>query len=75
VLLTLDKDFGELVLKRGRTASQGVILLRLPGAGPADVARLAVTAIGSRDDWTGCFSVIERDRTRMRPLMRVTAID
>jgi predicted nuclease of predicted toxin-antitoxin system len=71
VLLTQDKDFGELVLRRGQGASQGVILLRLPGMGPAELSRLSVAAIAARDDWAGCFSVIEKDRTRMRPLMRV----
>lgn len=75
ILVTLDKDFVELVLKRGRDASQGVILIRLPGAGPAELAELTVTAIGARTDWAGCFSVVERDRTRMRPLMRLAATD
>ena len=39
VLLTQDKDFGELVLRRGRDASQGVILLRLPVSCPAGGAQ------------------------------------
>src|SRR2546428_4038205 len=30
VLVTFDKDFGELVFRRGRDASRGVILLRPP---------------------------------------------
>lgn len=30
VLLTFDKDFGELVLKRGARASHGIILFRIP---------------------------------------------
>ncbi len=33
VLVTLDKDFGELDLRRGLAASQGVVFLRLPLAG------------------------------------------
>jgi len=42
VLITLDKDFGELVLRRGLGASQGVVLLRLPLASPDDFAARAV---------------------------------
>ena len=33
ILITADKDFGELVVRR-RQASQGVLLLRLPGMDP-----------------------------------------
>src|SRR5690242_12920851 len=37
VLLTFDKDFGELVLKRGARASHGIILFRFPlSAAPRD---------------------------------------
>lgn len=67
VLLTFDKDFGELVFRRGLGASVGVILIR--GVAPPDaIARLIVAVIGSRDDWEGNFSVVEAGRVRMRGL-------
>jgi predicted nuclease of predicted toxin-antitoxin system len=69
VLITLDKDFGELVLRRGLAASQGVVLLRLPLTGPEEFARRAVAALASRSDWASHFSVIEEDRVRMRALL------
>lgn len=68
VLLTFDKDFGELVLKRGLAASNGVVLFRLPMAKPFELTHRIVSALGSRTDWPGHFSVVEEDRIRMRPL-------
>jgi predicted nuclease of predicted toxin-antitoxin system len=68
VLLTFDKDFGELALKRGLPGSQGIILFRLPSGRPAEVTTRVVTAISSREDWKGHFSVVEEKRLRMRKL-------
>jgi predicted nuclease of predicted toxin-antitoxin system len=68
VLLTFDKDFGELVLKRGLAASQGVILFRFPSGRPAEVAARIVTVVSARGDWAGHFSVAEEKRVRMRRL-------
>jgi predicted nuclease of predicted toxin-antitoxin system len=68
VLLTFDKDFGELVLKRGLAASNGVVLFRLPMAKPTELTQRVVSALASRNDWPGHFSVVEEDRIRMRPL-------
>ena len=68
VLVTHDKDFGELAFRNRLPAECGVILLRLTGDGPdADNAR-ALQAIEDRDDWPGHFSVVSDDRIRMRPL-------
>jgi predicted nuclease of predicted toxin-antitoxin system len=70
VLLTFDKDFGELVRKRGLSASHGVVLFRLTLERPAELAERVVAALASRDDWPGHFSVVEPKRIRMRPLAR-----
>lgn len=68
VLLTLDKDFGELAFRRGLPATSGIVLVRLAGDSPdLDNAR-ALAALTSRDDWVGHFSVITDDRIRMRRL-------
>jgi predicted nuclease of predicted toxin-antitoxin system len=70
LIVTLDKDFGELAVRFGLSAKTGVILLRLGGSTPdADNAR-AVAAITSREDWAGHFAVVTDDRIRVRPLPR-----
>lgn len=66
IFLTHDKDFGELAFRVGAGTSCGVILLRLGGAGSEEDQRRAVAALLGRDDWAGRFSVIEKDRVRMR---------
>lgn len=71
LVLTFDKDFGELIYARGLNGSRGVILVRVTGLLPDALAALMVQAVGSRGDWEGRFSVIEDGRVRMRPLPAV----
>lgn len=68
VLLTHDKDFGELAYRRRLPAQCGVVLLRLSGASREADNRRALSALTSRSDWEGHFSVVTDDRIRMRPL-------
>jgi predicted nuclease of predicted toxin-antitoxin system len=68
IVLTFDKDFGELAFHRKLPASCGIILFRIPAPSSLYVAHIAVLAIQSRTDWTGHFSVVEEKRIRMRPL-------
>ncbi len=67
ILLTFDKDFGELARASALPSTCGVVLLRTPMPEPADVGRLA-DLITARDDWAGHFSIIEPGRVRMRSL-------
>jgi hypothetical protein len=68
VLLTFDKDFGELAGRAGLPRASGVVLLRVPlGRAPDAGARVAAL-IGARADWAGHFSVLEPGRVRMRRL-------
>lgn len=68
VLLTLDKDFGEMIFRRGSTGSSGVILFRVALPSPAWVVTQILAAIAARDDWAGRFSVVEPGRVRMSTL-------
>ncbi|MGC8644463.1 MAG: DUF5615 family PIN-like protein [Isosphaeraceae bacterium] len=68
ILLTFDKDFGELAFQHGLPASCGIVLFRLRAASSAAIAVLVATALQSRTDWAGHFSVVEEGRIRMRPL-------
>ncbi len=68
ILLTLDKDFGELAFRWGLPASCGIILVRIEPTGAARAASVIAAALRSRSDWAGHFSVVERERIRMTPL-------
>ncbi|WP_158816216.1 DUF5615 family PIN-like protein [Methylocapsa sp. S129] len=68
VVLTFDKDFGELAKASRLPNPCGVILFRIPLRAPGDVGRRLADLIASRDDWGGHFTVIERGRVRMRSL-------
>jgi predicted nuclease of predicted toxin-antitoxin system len=67
VLLTFDKDFGELSRTTKMPLDCGVILLRVPMPLPAEIEALAKIIL-ARSDWAGQFSVIEPGRIRSRSL-------
>lgn len=68
IVVTFDKDFGELAFRSGLPAECGVILFRIALPSPDVVARRAVEVLDSRSDWTGQFAVIEEHRIRLRAL-------
>ena len=68
VLLTFDKDFGELARASGLPPTCGIVLFRLPMTKPGEVGRRLAQILASRADWIGQFSVVEPGRIRMRPL-------
>jgi predicted nuclease of predicted toxin-antitoxin system len=66
VLLTFDKDFGELAWQRGLPPSSGVVLFRMPMPTATRVGAELAQRITERSDWRGHFSVVEPGRIRMR---------
>jgi predicted nuclease of predicted toxin-antitoxin system len=68
IVLTLDKDFGELAFRLQNISLSGVILFRMKMLNPQMAVRKMVQVLESRTDWEGYFSVVEEDRVRMRPL-------
>lgn len=70
ILVTLDKDFGDLVFRDLKQAPPGVILFRLDGASAADDTRRVVSVLQSNLTWVGHFSVVTSKSVRMRPLGR-----
>ena len=68
VLLTFDKEFGELAGKSPLPPACGVILMRVPMPRPDNAGKRLAELITARDDWVGYFSVIEPGRVRMRSL-------
>lgn len=68
ILLTFDKDFGELVFRLGQPNLSGIILFRVLKPSPEELAQMISKLIQSRETWSGIFAVIERDRIRIRKL-------
>ena len=68
ILLTFDKDFGELAFRSKLPATTGIILFRIKAPSGDVVAEKVARVIAMRDDWYGHFSVIEDDKIRMRVL-------
>jgi predicted nuclease of predicted toxin-antitoxin system len=70
VLVTHDKDFGELAFRFGLPASSGVVLFRLSGPDPESDNRRVLEVLESSVDWKDHFAVVTDDRVRIRPLPR-----
>jgi predicted nuclease of predicted toxin-antitoxin system len=66
LLLTSDKDFGELVYRQQRVTS-GVILIRLAGLSPIRKAEIVTSAIGQHsEELSSAFSVVTPATVRIR---------
>jgi predicted nuclease of predicted toxin-antitoxin system len=68
IIVTLDKDFGELAYRRGRSAAAGVVLLRFALTSPEFAASRIVQVFRDYGDWHGQFAVIDDFRIRVRPM-------
>jgi predicted nuclease of predicted toxin-antitoxin system len=68
IILTFDKDFGELAWRAGLPSTSGIVLFRLPMAAAADIGADLAARLDERNDWAGHFTVIEPGRVRMRRL-------
>jgi hypothetical protein len=68
VLLTFDKDFGELAFRLGLAATPGVILFRPRLRSPDYLVRFARAVLAQGHAWKGHFAVAEEDRLRLVPL-------
>jgi Domain of unknown function (DUF5615) len=66
ILLTFDKDLGELAHGLSLPLACGVVLFRIPMPKPSEAGQRLVELTKQRDDWGGHFSVVEPGRVRMR---------
>jgi predicted nuclease of predicted toxin-antitoxin system len=67
ILLTEDKDFGQLVHAGGR-ASGGVVFLRFPAKARTRMARVVVDLVRNRGGkLMGSFTVVQPGRVRIMP--------
>lgn len=66
LLLTADKDFGELIFHEARLSSGGVVLIRLAGSAAEAKAEIVSAAFRERGaEFPHCFSVISPGRVRV----------
>lgn len=71
ILITEDKDFGELAIRHGKPLP-GLILLRISSAHRDRKARVLLALLASHDArLAGRCAVVEETRVRFRPLLTV----
>lgn len=69
LLITFDRDFGELAVRRHLGASGGIVLLRFVPRSPEEVAELLGELLARPDvQWNGRLSVVDRRHIRQRLL-------
>lgn len=67
ILITNDKDFGELIFRSGQ-AHHGVLLLRLHDESPANRVRVVKAILEQcASRLAGCFTVATESSVRIRP--------
>ena len=66
LIVTFDKDFGELAFHAHLPVTTGIILFRLKPASASQVATFISSVLKSRDDWFGNFAVVDNFRIRLR---------
>lgn len=72
LLITFDKDFGEMAFRSGLSSPSGVILFRISQDSPSHIARVAVAVLERPISWAGKFSVVQEGGIRIvsLPILR-----
>jgi len=68
-IVTFDRDYGELIFRRGLTPPSCVLYLRLQQYRPEEPGHLLVELLKQHLALVGHFVVIQDDGVRMRPLL------
>lgn len=69
LLITFDRDFGDLAVHQQHAAAAGVILLRFVPKSADEVSILLIDLLSRTDVvWAGRLSVVGRTHIRQRPL-------
>ena len=68
IIVTFDKDFGELAVTEPNQNPPGIILLRISKPSPTLTAKAVEQVLTRREDWLGHLTVIDDTHIRMRPL-------
>jgi predicted nuclease of predicted toxin-antitoxin system len=69
VILTFDRDYGELIYRLGLSPPSGVIYLRYQPLSPTEPAEQLLVLFQTEElQFEGRFTVVERSQIRQRPL-------
>ena len=68
LLVTFDKDFGDLAFHARMPVSHGIVLFRLASMSKDTVPQYVADSLASQVEWEGHFSVISERRIRMRAI-------
>jgi predicted nuclease of predicted toxin-antitoxin system len=69
VILTFDRDYGELIFRQKQPPPAGVVFCRFTPTAPEDLADLLLKILGAGIDFQGKFTVVERNQIRQRLLV------
>lgn len=68
LLVTQDKDFGELAFRSRRATPYWIVLFRLGGTTPDEDNRKIIEILESGTEWAGHFAVVTETQVRLRQL-------
>jgi predicted nuclease of predicted toxin-antitoxin system len=69
LVVTFDRDFGELAARHGRLAPAGVLLIRIVPRDAAEITHLLIDLFARSDvEWEGRLTVVDRAQLRQRPM-------
>jgi predicted nuclease of predicted toxin-antitoxin system len=73
VLVTFDRDFGDLIFRQQLPAPAGVLHLRFIPSSPTEAAEVLLSLFAVEGvELVGRYTVVERERVRQRPLLGST---
>lgn len=68
ILITFDRDYGELIFRRKLPAPAGILFMRFDPDTPTEPAELVLSLLQGGVELTGNFTVMTREEIRQRRL-------
>ena len=68
LLVTFDKDFGDLAFRARMPVTHGIVLFRLASMSIDTVPQFVADSLAAQVEWGGHFSVISERRIRVRAI-------
>lgn len=68
IILTFDRDFGQLVYEKKLLTKQGIIYFRLDGLSPSKMAEAVIEILNSDVIFPGYFTVVTKTKIRQTRL-------